>query len=235
MRHLFVIAVAIVFALASVVLKKHREKILICGIAALCLVSGVYTYTRAESILPTRHPYNQTFYTSDYLETDEFPDAFLRLYLNGKKVYVKDDEITIDEATSIGYYWQYSYCHNKNMVHFLESVNAEVVHDSEMNDIIVEEADRADFEEVGYLNDLLRNTMMYSGIDNEVGNYLYYVWYYRDFTQAAKLYANAESLKNAEELVLIWQRQDGDVRPETEDMYLMGKDYYESHIKNKAD
>lgn len=232
MRHLFIIALAAAFAIALVILKKHREKILICGIAVLCLVSGAYTYTRAENILPTRHPFNQTFYTPDYMETEEFPDAFLRLYLDGKKVYVKDDELTIDEANAMGFYWQYAYCHNKNMVHYLESVNAEVAPDSEMNDVIVEEKDRSDFDEVGYLNDLLRNTMMYSGMDGEVGNYLYYVWYYRDFTQAAKLYANAESLENAEEVVLIWQKQEGeDIRPETEDMYLMGKEYYEKTIK----
>ena len=233
MRHLIVVLVAVVFATAAFVLKKHREKILIAGIVVLCLISGVYCYSRAEGILLARHPYNQAFSPAEYMETLEFPDAFLRLFLKDKTVYVKDDAMHgVEEANNGGFYWQYAYSHYYDMVHFLESINAEVVPDATMNDTVVSEDRIGDFEEVGYLNDLLRNSMMYSGKDSEIGNYLYYLWYYGTFTKPAKLYANADGLKDTDEIVIIWQPQgDGYEEKATEDMYLMSKEYYDTVYK----
>jgi len=219
----------VLVAAAMIILKKHREKIMIAGVVILCLVNGVYTFTRAEGILPTRHPFNQTFYTSDYLETQEFPDAFLKLYLDGKTVYVKDDPITNEEAVAAGFYWQYNVCHYHNMVHFMESVGATVIPEKTMNESVVTEKNSDDFESLGYVNDMLRNTMMYSGIDNEIGNFLYYLYYYRDLSGTAYFFVNTDGLMDADELVLIWQNQEENKH--SEDMYLMTKEYYDTVYK----
>ena len=86
-----------------------------------------------------------------------------------------------------------------------------------------------DFERLGYLNDLLRNSMMRSKYDDDSGSVFFYLWYYRDLAKTSYLYLHEESL-NEDELVLIWQPQNED-EPYTEDMYLMGKSYYEENIK----
>ena len=223
------VLVAVIFAIIMRLIKKHRTIIFLGGIAVLCLISGVYTYLYSDSVLPSRHPVNQVFYTPEYMETQEFPDGFLRLYADGRKVYVKDDAVTNEEACDAGLYWQYSVHHYYNMVHFLEAVNAEVIPDKTMNDCVVGEDRMDEFENIGCMNDMLRNMMLYSGIDHEMGNYLYSQWYYREHTKPVYLYANAESLAGAEDIVVLWQPQKGDA--ESEDMYLMGRDYFEAYIK----
>ena len=229
MRHLVVIAIAVVFLVAMYFLKQHKEKIMICGFVVLSLVSGVYCYTHADSVLAKRQPTNQTFYDTDYIETKEFPDAFFRLFLKGKTIYVKADRMEFKDAEKQGVNWLYSYYHVTNMVDYLESVEANVIEDESMVDSVVTKDIAKNFEELGFLNDLLRNSMMYTKYDEECGNYFYYLWYYRDFAKTSSIYANADSL-NEDELVLIWQPQtEDDIY--TEDMYLCGKDYYENNIR----
>ena len=229
MRHVVVIAVAVVFWLLMLILKQHKEKLLIGGILVMSLISGVYCYTHVENILPSYKPVSQTFYNSKFLKSDEYVDAFLRLFLKGKTVYVKNDRWELDPAMEAGYEWLYAYYHVDNMENYLNSVNAEIVEDESMNDKEITEQQTESFERMGYLNDLLRNSMLYTKHDYACGNYFFHLWYYRDVSDTAYMYANVDSLSE-DELVLIWQSRSED-NVETEDMYLMGKKYYEENIK----
>ncbi|MDO4188078.1 MAG: hypothetical protein Q4D29_03735 [Lachnospiraceae bacterium] len=222
-------AVAVIFLMLMLLFKQHKEKLLVCGILVMSLISGVYCYTHAESILPSRQTKTQTFYNTDFLKSEEYVDAFLRLFLNGKNVYVKCDKWELDPAQDAGYEWLYAFYHVYNMENYLNSVNANIIEDESMNSVTITDDKAENFEELGYLNDLMRNTMLYTNYDYECGNYFYYLWYYRDATDTAYIYANEESLSE-DELVLIWQSRSED-NVETEDMYLMGKRYYEENIK----
>ncbi|MCI6330863.1 MAG: hypothetical protein MR780_02185, partial [Lachnospiraceae bacterium] len=143
--------------------------------------------------------------------------------------YVKSDRLNIEEAEGQGFEWQYAYYHVENMVSYLNSIDAIPVEDSSYNDVVISKEKAKDFERLGYLNDLLRNSMMRSKYDDDSGSFFFYLWYYRDLAKTSYLYLHEESL-NEDELVLIWQPQNED-EPYTEDMYLMGKSYYEENIK----
>lgn len=229
MRHVALLLMACIFLLLINIFKKHREIILIVAILILSAISGIYCYKNADGILSKRQPVNQTFYDTKYIDTCEFPDAFLRLFLKGKTVYVKSDRLNIEEAEGQGFEWQYAYYHVENMVSYLNSIDAIPVEDSSYNDVVISKEKAKDFERLGYLNDLLRNSMMRSKYDDDSGSFFFYLWYYRDLAKTSYLYLHEESL-NEDELVLIWQPQNED-EPYTEDMYLMGKSYYEENIK----
>lgn len=228
MKHVVMIVVAIVFWLLAFVLKQHKEKVLMGGILVMTLISGIYSFTHAEGILPSRDAKTQTLYHTDYLENGEFSDAFLRLFLNNKKIYIKNDRLTIDDAEAAGYEWLYAYYHVDDMENYLNSLNTEVVEDSSLNSVEISSEYSKDFERLGYLNDLLRNTVMYTKHTDFCGSYLTYMWYYRDVSDTSYMYINKDSMTE-DELVLIWQPRSED-NVETEDMYLMGKNYYESNI-----
>lgn len=234
MRHVVVIAVAIIFLLLITVLKQHKERLLIIGVAVLSLISGVYCYAKADSIVPKRYPVNQTFYDPVNCEIGEFPDAFLRLLLKGKKVHVKGDRITLTHAIEQGEEWLYAYYHVDNMVNYLNATYSTVEEDESLNECEVPEEKRNEFENLGYLNDLLRNTVMYSSHDIECGNFTYYLWYYSYFAKTSYMYLQTESL-DEDELVLIWQPRSKDTKEDraTEDMYLMGKSYFEENIRKQ--
>ena len=227
-KHAVMIIVAIIIWLIIIVLKQHREKVLLGGIFAMVLINGVYSYTHAGAILPSRDSKLQTLYHTDYLKTDEFPDAFLRLFLRDKRVYIKNDVVSLHEAEDAGYEWIYSYYHVKNMRNYLNSIGSIVIDDEEMNEKFVSTDQANEFEKLGYLNDLLRNSLMYSNDTDDVGNFLFYLNYYRDVSDTAYIYANVESLSE-EELVILWQPRSED-NVETEDMYMMGRKYYEDKI-----
>jgi len=226
MRHLVIIVLAIAAAVGMHIMKKHREKIFIATIFMAALICGVYSFTHADSVLASVRPLNQTFYTPDFINSQEFPDAFLRLYLKDKTVYTKNDYWTQEMCDEAGLNWTYSVYHVHSMKRYLDSVGAGVVMQDEINSVTVPSELRADFEDLGYINDLLRNTMMYTEYDSEVGNYFFYLWYYRDKASSSNMYVNADSLEGENELVLIWQQKDGQ-NQETEDMYLMGKTYFD--------
>lgn len=231
MRHLIIIVLAVIIAVLVRIKERHREKLLIVGLVLFSLICGFYSFRHSESILKTIKPVHQTFYTPDFIETNEFPDAFLRLYLKDKTVYVKNDYFNFEEADQYGVDWTYGFYHGHNALFYLRSVFANAVEDPEMNEYVIPENIRGDFESLGFLNDMLRNTMMYSDYDYLVGNYFFYLMYYRDLAATSNIYVNADSIKDSDELVLIWQQKDGE-NLETEDMYLMGKEYYENKIKN---
>lgn len=228
MRHLIIIVLAAAAAVLMHVMKKNREKILIASLFVFAFICGVYSISHAETVLKSRRPFNQTFYTPDFIETKEFPDAFLRLYLKDKTVYIKNDYVDYDQIDSgeIDAYWQYVPYHVHNMKRYLDSVNALPVPCDAYNAVTVPLELRNDFEDLGYINDLMRNTMLYSEYDAEFGNYFAYLWYYRDKAASSNFYVNTDSLERDEELVLIWQQKDGE-NTETEDMYLMGKTYFD--------
>ena len=230
MRHVLVVLIAVIFLALMLIIKQHKEKLFIAGLVLLCLINGAYSFTHAETILASRKATSQTFYSPEYLESGEFADAFLRLFLSDRKVYVKNDRWILEDAEDAGYEWIYAYYHVDNMVNYLNSLGTVVIEDGGMNEVMVPSDKESEFERVGYLNDLLRNSLMYSKFDNQCGNYFFYLNYYRDISDTAYLYANPSSLEE-EELVLIWQPRSED-NVETEDMYLMGKNYYEKNIKN---
>lgn len=232
MRHLIVLIIAVFFWILALLLKKHKEIITISGIVALAIINGVYCYTHTDSILSKRYPVNQTFFDPVYCEKGEFPDAFLRLFLKGKKIYVKNDRYILPELEERGDCWLSAYYHVENMENYIDSVYAEFEEDESMNSIVLNDEQARTFEQLGYLNDLLRNTVMYTKVDWELGNFDYFLWYYTNFAKTGYIYGNIESL-NEDELVLIWQPKGDDtpIEAATEDMYLMGKNYFEENIR----
>lgn len=231
MRHIVIIVMAVIIWLLTIVLKNHREKIIIAGIAVISIVSGIYSYANAGKVLSTRSFREQTLYSKDYVAGGEYPDAFLRLFLKDKKVYIKRDPVKMKEAEEMGVYWVYSLYHMRNMTSYLRSIDADLIKEDEMNEDAVPESLAGDFEKLGYTNDFMRNTMLYTKHDMESGNYLYFLNYYRDLSDTAYFYINSDSLNGDDEYVLLWQpRSEEDLI--TEDMYLMGRKYYEENVKD---
>ena len=228
MKRIVIVLIAVLFAIVINVNKKNKERLFIVGIAIMTAICGVYTYIQADRILPSiTHKY-QTFYSPEYIESGEFVDAFLRLYLDGKTVIVKDDMAdSYDEE--LAYVEKYAVFHGYNVVNYLESVGAIVVLDETMNNSYVSTELRSSFDNMGYINDMLRNSVMYSKHAKEWSNYFAYLWYYRDASDPAYIYVNADSLLDSEDIVLLWQPQEGASRC-TEDLYIMGKQFYNENF-----
>lgn len=230
MRRIFIVIIAVIIAVIIKMTKKYKEQILVSGIALMTVMCGAYSYVHADSLLPAISHKSQTFYSPEFLDTMEFPDAFLRVYLKGKTVYVKDDFPPPYDPETFQGGDMYSIFHGYNVANYLESVDAKMIPDETMNESVIDETLRGQFENMGYLNDMLRNTVLYTKHEQEWSNYFAYVWYYRDFSGSAYVYINPDSLKNTDELVLLWQRQNSeDAR--TEDLYIMGKSFYNDNFK----
>ena len=79
---------------------------------------------------------------------------------------------------------------------------------------------------------------MYNDIPDEPGNYFTYYWYYSDFLNIIKAYANetadsnGETIFNADELVILWDTVDG---TDEEDIYIMTKAYYDEEVSGEKE
>jgi len=227
MRYIVFVMIAVVALIAIRLTKKNRGLIFLSAVFLMTAICGLFSFSNADKILASVQHTEQTLFSPEFLETGEFPDAFLRLLFKEKKVYIKDD--LVDFLVDTPYAYQYAAFHGRNPINYLESVDAKIVMDASMNDKYVLAPNTDDFENIGYLNDFMRNTVLYTKYDREWANYFAYVWYYRDFAKPSHIYVNADGLEDTDEIVVIWQRVEGE-EEQTEDLFIMSKDYYETVI-----
>ena len=229
MKFIIILAPCIFVYILCKVKTKYRLQLISAFVLYVILMNIFYNFRIIPNMtLKFKRPFNQLIYQSDYKDSLEFPDAFLELVIDGKSVYTKNDPYTIEEAEAIGYDWLYAYYHMNNPVLFLEHYGANVVKDEAMNMTFVTEEKKADFEQIGYANDMLRNVCMYYPDIYETATYFYHQWYYADHMDGLKVYVNYEGINDTDEYVFLWQNVDG---TELEEFYFMTKDYYDRNIR----
>ena len=231
MKFVLILAPGILAYIMCRIKKEYRMQITAAFIVYVILMNVAYNYKTAGNFVRFIRPVNQLIYQEKYKDTGEFPDAIIQHLINDRTVYTKDDRFSIEEAEEKGYNWLYAYYHVTNPVSYLSHYGAEVVQDANLNDnIINDQARTEDFEDIGYANDMMRNVCMYYPDDEELANYFFHYWYFSENVGAMHIYINYDGLKDANEIVFLWQNQEGG--SETEDFYIMTKDYYDRNIKS---
>jgi len=212
---------------------KYRVHITLVFAAYVILMNVAYNSRYVEKLMTFKRPVNQLIYQEEYADSKEFPDAFLPLVIEGRTIYTKNDKVTIEEAEGQGFDYLYSYYHFKNPVRYLEHYGAKVISDEAFNNSVIEGGLTEDFTNIGYVNDMLRNTCMFHPLDKTViFTYFFHFWYYSEHLNGMKLYVNFDGLYDSEELVFLWQNEIKDGKAlEEEGFYLMTKDYYDRNIK----
>ena len=232
-RFLIILIPGIIVFILGILKKEYRVKLTLLFLVYVILMNVVYNYRNRGSLLTFHRPVNQLIYQEGYLESKEFPDAFLQLIVNGKTTYTKMDPVTIEEAEGNGYDFLYAYYHYKNPVNYLTHYGSNVISDELLNNSVINKKMKGDFEHIGYANDMLRNACMYYDKESsDVTTYFYHYWYYGEHVKALNIYVNFDGLYDSDELVFLWQNQmeDGKILEE-EDFYLMTKDYYDRNFR----
>lgn len=234
MRYLVIIGIAVIAGILIRLKNEYRNRILFCFGAVTILMSGLYNIRTLNRLLSFYRPVNQVFYQPEFLETGDYPDSLLINLFKGKTVYAKNDKYYVPDAEQHGKNFMYAYYHVQSIQFFLESADAELIRDDDMNNISLpaEQRDR-DFEVLGNTNDMFRYCFMYNDFTEEAGNYFSYYWYYYEYLKTIRAYmntgkdANGETIFDADELVVMWNTIDG---VEEEDIYIMTKEYYDSEV-----
>ncbi len=230
MKFLVILIPGLILVILSFIKKKYRMIFSLIFVMYVIAMNIYYNSKIINLIVKPVTTTNQLIYQKEYVETGEYPDALLPFLVRKKTVYVKNDPWTRADARDRHFNWAYAYYHMNNVCNTISHMSATVVPDESMNDTFIDAVRRADFENIGYANDMLRNSLMYSNnYGDESGNYFYYYWYYGDQRSEMNTYVNFDGLYEADELVLIWQLKDPS--EETEDLYLMTKKYYEENFK----
>lgn len=212
---------------------KYRMHITCVFVVYVILMNVLYNQRYVGNLMTFKRPVNQLIYQEEYVNTKEFPDAFLQLIVDGKTIYTKCDYVSIEEAEGQGFDYLYSYYHFRNPVNYLEHYGSTVISDEMYNNSVIESRFTSDFEDIGYANDLLRNVCMYYPQDGTViSTYFFHYWYYAEHLNEMHIYVNFDGIYDSDELVFLWQNEvkDGKILEE-EDFYLMTKDYYDRNIK----
>ena len=236
-----VITLAVIVALHIPKLKSKRGIVLAVYAAGMILLSFVYNFRTLDHIVRFSRPTNQSMYQPEFFENGEYVDAFLDEYLKGKTVYTPDDadevrdDIDVDDDWNyleelVGDrddYWLYYYYHAVNMWQYLEFNHATVVKDESLNGIALSDDQKAAFEDLGYANDMLRYTFPLTPYNGEWGNGFYYFWFYNYFIGDSHVYMCTEGLKDANELVVLWQHEN---HHDTDSYYIASRDYFYGEI-----
>lgn len=229
------LAFAVILLLIFTKTKKQRLYILLSFCVFCVILSAAQTFRNVPLILEFFHAKNQTFYQPEFARDGAYPDAILPLMVKGKTVYIKDDlddyiathkrqEGDMDCYYDDGKYWMYTYYHQNNLTDFLEASGANVVAEDKYNNSFIGEEQQADFEHLGYSNDLNRYLFPLSKLNEEWSNSFYYYWYYSTELPDSNIYVNGEGLSDAAELVVLSDDS------ENETWYVMTKDYYDRKV-----
>ena len=226
-----------VFAALNIPSLKAKKNLILCAYAlVMILFFLVYNIRTMDYIISFHRPTLQSIYQKDYLSTGEYPDACLDLFFKGKTVCTPDDAYEVVDAdtddeetdyTDDGHYWLYRYYHAVNMWRYLDFNRAKVEKTASLNDTVLTDAQKAYFEDLGQANDMMRYTFVLSPYEGEWGNGFYHYWFYNTFIGDSHVYICPEDIKDADELVLIWQQGDTN---DTEDYYIASKAYYDGVI-----
>ncbi len=239
MRYVVITGLAVFAGILIRIKKEYKNRILIGFSLVMILMSALYNMRLMGKVMPSFHPTNQMFYQTSFIDKGDYPDSLLLQLFKGRTVYVKDDTFLIDEAEGHGKNYLYAYYHAKNMYWFLDMAGAETIRSEDMNDTMINEAQmKDDFVSLGNTNDMFRYCFMYNDIPDEPGNYFTYYWYYYDYLDTIKAYINqtadpsGETVFDADELVILWDAEDG---TEEEDIYIMTKAYYDEAVSGKKE
>ena len=239
MRYVVIIGLAVLAGILIRIKKEYKNRILIVFAAVMILMSALYNLRLMGKVMPSFRTQNQMFYQTFFRDKGDYPDSLLVPLFKDRTVYVKDDTFLVHEAEEHGKNFLYAYYHAKNMYWFLDMAGAETVRSKNMNDKMVSPSQiENDFAFLGNTNDMFRYCFMYNDIPDEPGNYFTYYWYYSDFLNIIKAYANetadsnGETIFNADELVILWDTVDG---TDEEDIYIMTKAYYDEEVSGEKE
>lgn len=207
---------------------KYRMQITAGFIVFVILMNLIYNARFISGLISLRTTVNQLIYQEEYADSLEYPDALINIIIDGKTVYMKEDYKTIPESEELGFNWMYGYFHYIAPSAYFEHYGSEVIHDEELNNIVIKKDEHPEFEDIGYANDMLRNVCLFHPDTTEIADYFSHYWYYREWVKGMHIYANLDGIKDADELVLIWQNVSEN--EETEDLYLMTKQYFDENI-----
>ncbi|MBR6159878.1 MAG: hypothetical protein IKQ40_06205 [Lachnospiraceae bacterium] len=230
------IACALTFAVFAALhiskFKDHKKIILTVYGVGMILFFTVYNLRTMDYIIKFHHPFLQSVYQTDYLKTGEYPDAFLDLFLKGRTVYTPDDAYPVKDAAGEdeiddGHYWLYHYYHAVNMWQYLDFNKNTIVKDASLNGTVLSDKQRSYFEDLGPANDMMRYTFVLSPYNGEWGNGFYHYWFYNTFIGESHVYICPEGIRDADELVVIWQDVDD---KDTESYFIASKEYYDGVI-----
>ena len=223
-------------ALHFPITKKKKGIILALYALGMILFFAVYNVRTLDRIIRFEHPRCQTAYQAEFLDNGEYPDAFLDEFLKGKTVYTPNDAYDVRDDIDVNNfhdfdsyddYWLYYYYHAVNMWNYLEFRNATIVKDDSLNGVVLTDAQKEFFEDLGQANDMLRYTFPLTKYYGEWGNAYYYYWFYGSFIGDSRLYMCPEGMKDAEELVIIWQHTG---KHDTDSYYIASRDYFDKVI-----
>lgn len=207
---------------------KYRMQITAGFIVFVILMNIIYNARFINSLINLHTTVNQLIYQEEYADSLEYPDALINILIDGKTVYMKEDYKTIPESEELGFNWMYGYFHYIAPSEYFEHYGSKVIHDESLNNIVIEHDEHPELEDIGYANDMLRNVCLFHPDTTAAADYFFHYWYYREWVKGMHIYANLDGIKDADELVLIWQNVSED--EETEDLYLMTKQYFDENI-----
>lgn len=210
---------------------KSKYRMLITGffVVAMILINVAYNYVNIPRLMTLRTYTNQLIYQEAYEETKEYPDALLPFLTSGKTIYVKKDFVSYIDAETTDFSWLYPYYHHINPMIYFARYGSDVKEMKELNNSVIDGNAQADFTQIGYANDMLRNACMYYPEKMDPAKYFYHYVYYNEESGPMNFYVNFKDILEADELVLLWQNVvEND---DTEYLYLMTKDYYDRNIK----
>lgn len=230
MKFLLVIIPGIIAYAVSRFKSKYREKIIVVFLLFMIVLNVLYNRERINALLPLRTTTNQLIYQQDYAELKEFPDALIPLLIKDKTVCVKNDYKSLYDALYVqNYEWLYSYYHKTNPTEYLKRYGANVIDDDSLNNTVINDEYLADFDDIGYANDMLRNAFLFYPEDFEPASYFYHYYYYREYIGPMHVYINFDGIVESDELVFLWQNDS--IEDETETLFLMTKKYYDRNFK----
>jgi len=219
----------IIFILCKI---KSKYRYMLTGVFLLfvCILNVFYNSIELDQLIPIRKTTNQLIYQEENFNEGSYADALFNLIVEDKKVYVKSDQATMYDATVVkGFDWMYAIFHYHTALAYMKHYAAETVQDEELNNTVIDGKNKDDFTDLGFANDMMRSACIIHPDETEASDYFYHYWWFNERVGDMHLYANLDGILDADELVFLWQNVSED--SETEDFYLMTKDYYDRNFK----
>lgn len=219
-----IITLAVFLAFHIPFIKRKKDSVLAVYAIIMIMLFGTYNIRTIARIVPFYHPVDQTVYQLSFLSDGSYTDAFLDVFLKKKTVYTPNDayDISKDDPSTLSLY---DYYHANNMWSYLESNNTEIIKDDSLNGITLSSDQKKIFTCLGTANDLMRYTFPYSKYADKHGNGYFHYWYYSVYSRDSRLFICTEKIKDADDLVMIWETEDDDV---TENYYLASREVFRS-------
>lgn len=217
-----IVTAVVIAALMIKKTKKYKWTVLTGYIVAIIALSAFYNNRTMDLILPFYTPTNQMFYQSDFAKEGVYPDSILPHLMKDKIVYMPMvmQWRPFTESFENGECWENGSIQCMNMENIFSSCGAEVNLTGDFS--LINEAQKAYFEDLGCFNDALRYSFFYNDLDNKYGNSFYYYWYYGTTKKPFELFVCPKGLDESDELVVLADTNFN--------MYIISKDYYEQEV-----